>query len=133
MSFPPSSKPPLFILVKSPYRFGLNGLLNPPTRFMYCLYVVFFSFLTAYISFPGTFVFFVLRNRVNPRAFFIARSSSSSSAGSSRDIAVDVGLFVVAEEGAGGLAEVLLGTDEEVGGGLAADVARGTFGAAAFF
>lgn len=100
---------------------------------MYCLYVVFFSFLTAYISFPGTFVFFVLRNRVNPRAFFIARSSSSSSAGSSRDIGVDVGLFVVAEEGAGGLAEALLGTDEEVGGGLDVDVGGGIFGAAAFF
>lgn len=28
------------------YLLGLSGLLKPPRRFMYCLYSVFFSFLT---------------------------------------------------------------------------------------
>jgi hypothetical protein len=57
---------------------GLSGLLNPPTRFMYCLYSVFLSFLTPYnLSFPGTFVFFVLLNPTKPINLFIAVSSSS--------------------------------------------------------
>ena len=58
---------------------GLSGLLKPPTRFMYCLYSVFFSFLTAYnLSLPGTFVFFVDLNVANPIIFCICSCNSSS-------------------------------------------------------
>lgn len=57
---------------------GLKGLLNPPTRFMYCRYSVFLSFLTPYnLSFPGTFVFLVLLKPTKPITLFIAVSSSS--------------------------------------------------------
>ena len=46
---------------------------------MYCLYSVFFSFLTAYTLFPGTFVFFVDLKPANPIIFRIIASSGSSS------------------------------------------------------
>ncbi len=42
------------------YLLGLRGWLNPPTRFMYCLYSVFFSLRTALTLFPGTFWFLVV-------------------------------------------------------------------------
>ncbi len=61
-------------------RLGLNGLLNPPTRFMYCRYSVFFSLRTPDTSFPGTFVFFVVLNPPNPIVFRIIAPSGSSSA-----------------------------------------------------
>jgi len=63
----------------STYRLGLNGLLNPPTRFIYCLYSVFFSFRIPDTLFPFTFVFFVDLNPVNPIAFLIAAISGSES------------------------------------------------------
>lgn len=63
-----------------PYRLGLNGLLNPPTRFIYCLYSVFFSFRTPYTLFPFTLVFFVDLNPVNPIALRISATSGSDSA-----------------------------------------------------
>lgn len=66
-----------------PYRLGLNGLLNPPTRFIYCLYSVFFSFLTPYTLFPFTLVFFVDLNPVNPIAFRISATSGSESSSTS--------------------------------------------------
>ena len=72
---------PSKLLTWQDYRLGLSGLLNPPTRFMYCLYSVFFSFRTAYTSFPGTFVFFVVLNPAKPimaRICAISGSESSS-------------------------------------------------------
>jgi len=79
---------PIFLSASLPplphIREGLSGRLNPPTRFIYCLYCVCLSFLTAYsLSFPGTFVFFVLRKLAKPMTFFISASSSSSSSASS--------------------------------------------------
>lgn len=73
---------------------GLSGLLNPPTRFMYCLYSVFLSFLTPYsLSLPGTFVFFVLLKPLKPINLFIAVSSSSSgSIGAGASSALTFGL-----------------------------------------
>ena len=65
------------------YRLGLSGLLNPPTRFIYCLYSVFFSFLTPETLFPFTFVFFVDVNPVNPIALRISAISGSESASTS--------------------------------------------------
>ena len=65
------------------YRLGLNGLLNPPTRFIYCLYSVFFSFLTPDTLFPFTFVFFVDLNPVKPIALRISAISGSESASTS--------------------------------------------------
>ena len=95
------------------YRLGLNGLLKPPTRFMYCLYSVFFSFPIPYTLFPFTFVFFVDLNPVKPIAFRIAatsgsESSSTSSAGGFGSTVVEVP-FVGFEGGIG---------DLEGGGGL---------------
>jgi hypothetical protein len=57
---------------------GLSGRLNPPTRFIYCLYSVFFSFLTPYIWLPGTFLLCVVLKPVKP-IIFLSRASSSSS------------------------------------------------------
>ncbi len=61
--------------------------MNPPTRFIYCRYSVFFSLRTAYTLFPGTLVFLVVRNRANP---FICRSNATSGSESS-SISVDAG------------------------------------------
>ena len=66
-------------LLYSPYLLGLRGLLNPPTRFMYCRYSVFFSFLTAYTLFPGTFVFCVVLNVAKPIVFRNRAVSGSES------------------------------------------------------
>lgn len=73
------------------YRLGLNGLLNPPTRFIYCLYSVFFSFRTPYTLLPFTFVFFVDLNPVKP----IARRISAISGSESRSISSLEGLGAV--------------------------------------
>ena len=61
------------------YRLGLSGLLNPPTRFIYCLYSVFFSFLTPYTLFPFTCLFFVDLKPANPIARLISATSGSES------------------------------------------------------
>jgi len=95
------------------YRLGLSGLLKPPTRFIYCLYSVFFSFPIPYTLFPFTFVFFVDLNPVKPIAFRIAATSGSestsiSSGGASGSTAAEVP-FVGFEGGIG---------DLEGGGGL---------------
>ena len=58
---------------------GLSGRLNPPTRFMYCLYSVFFSFRTPYTLFPFTFVFFVDLKPANPIIRLNATVSGSES------------------------------------------------------
>ena len=62
---------------------GLSGRLNPPMRFMYCRYSVFFSLRTPYTLFPGTLVFFVLLNLVKPMLRRIISSTSSSPTGPS--------------------------------------------------
>ena len=83
LSMPQATYPPLV---------GLSGRLNPPTRFMYCLYSVFFSFLTPYTLFPGTFVCFVVLNPTNPIAILIAFVSSSSSGVSTSILSALAGL-----------------------------------------
>lgn len=67
------------IAKRQPQRDGLSGLLNPPCRFMYCRYSVFFAFVTAPALFPATFFPFVLPNSPKPIIAFIAAISSSSS------------------------------------------------------
>lgn len=62
---------------------------------MYCLYSAFFSFLTPYTLFPGTFVCFVLRNPEKPIIFRISIISGSSSTS-----IASVSLDVVTVEGA---------------------------------
>lgn len=74
-----------------PHLLGLKGLLNPPTRFIYCLYSVFFSFLTPNALFPGTFVFFVVLNVAKPIIFRIRAISGSESTSMA---VVELGLVV---------------------------------------
>lgn len=69
----------LGIVLLSYHRLGLSGLLNPPTRFMYCLYSVFFSLLTPHTLLPLTLVFFVVVNPAKPIILRISAVSGSSS------------------------------------------------------
>ena len=95
----PRTHPPMLLLtikmtgcsIHSPspspnHRLGLNGRLNPPTRFMYCRYSVFFSRRTPLTLLPLTFVFFV---DLKPAKPICARSAAvSGSASSSMSISV---------------------------------------------
>lgn len=66
---------------------------------MYCRYSVFFSFRTAYTSFPGTFVFFVLLKLANPiiRRIIAASGSESSSTSIFEGASAALGLAGVEE------------------------------------
>lgn len=82
LSCPPNIHPWTILATsytKLNYRPGLNGRLNPPTRFMYWRYSVFFSFLIPPALFPGTRVFFVVPKPPKPIMACIALSPSSSS------------------------------------------------------
>jgi hypothetical protein len=57
---------------------GLNGRLNPPVRFMYCLYFVDFSLRTADTLLPGIFLFCVVLKVEKPIIFRSNASSLSS-------------------------------------------------------
>jgi hypothetical protein len=58
---------------------GLNGRLNPPVRFIYCLYCVDFSLRMPDTSLPGIFLFWVLLKVEKPISWRSRASSLSSS------------------------------------------------------
>jgi hypothetical protein len=121
-----------FLQLSDPFihRLGLSGLLNPPTRFIYCLYSVFFSFLTPETSFPFTFVFFVDANPANPIARLIAAISGSESTSMLSSSAEAFGSGVTEEAAplVGFEVPFLSGGREGVGGGGGLAELRGPVG-----